>query len=460
MEDGKGYKLPETVPPVGLRCIKLWIPDDDYCLYALAGSVQYLTTWTAWERDQAKRGKEMAMAWWLAWQYTLENGWLNCGDENGEDEDMATTINNYVNCGGCGCNGDNIPTWLPPGGGNPVVITLPTTGDDFPNPPPPVSPVEPPEPYFPDDPIWEDRAAWEAERCRIANWGWRQVDSFFYNMEQADNRAVQMGAIIAVIVANAPAAIIGRLGYVALIEIAEALGILTGIVGGYSAFFQSLIDWWRSHQTEIVCWAYEAFDSESLATQIKTEALNDLVEEWEALPGWTTAIVEAAIGAMSNMILPGTMSLLFNFQPPPYFVPDIDCSLCGATGFNYELRDKDGGLIASHAAFTGQTITVPTGENAPGSGGGSLILLRFYNADMELKNVTGNLTGTTGHVNPTNSNHPFTVMYSINDGAQNVVLIGLNNPIPVPTEIDGYHHFYLHGLNPFSVTFVIDSIEA
>lgn len=461
MPDGKGYLIPTEPQPEGLRCIKLWIPDDDLYLYALAGSIQYLTTWRAWALDPGHNGRLAAAAWWAAWEYTQANGWLDCGDDTPPEEEEVTTINNYVTCGsGCGCGGgSDIPVYLPPGGGNPITIDFPTVGDENPIPPPPASPTEPPGPYFPDDPNWEDRATWEAARCRIANYGWRIIGNFLFNMEQVDNRIVSIGVILSIFLAYAPAYILARLGASQLLYLVAALGEITAVTGAWSAFWGHIKTWWEEHQVDIVCWAVAAFDASALSDTLLDEMTETLHDEWEALPGWTTAMVDAAVRALILVFNPGVASLLYNFTAPEYTTIEVDCAICGETEFFYELRDKDGGLISTHGAFTGATNTITELQNTPGSGGGSLILLRFYNADMELKNVTGNLTAVTGHNPPTNTNHPFTIQYSINDGPSNVVLIPLNNVIPVPTEIDGYHHFYIHGLDAFSVSFVIDSIS-
>lgn len=45
------------------RCLIVTIPNKDEYLYALMGSLDYLGTWVAWERDAAKRGRDAARAW-------------------------------------------------------------------------------------------------------------------------------------------------------------------------------------------------------------------------------------------------------------------------------------------------------------------------------------------------------------------------------------------------------------
>jgi len=463
MSKGKGYRLPEEPDPQDYYCLKVFIPKDEIYLYAFSGSFQYLSKWVAWEKDTTGRATIAAQRWKEAYQYTLDNGWLNCEADCPDcpEEDEMTTVINNINCGGCGCGGgssDTINVYNPPGNTN--CIPLPTTGDDEPIPPPPAQPTEPPEPYFPDDPNWENQTAWQEARCRIANWGWRLVNGVLEAIANANETSQQMGVILAFLVTVIPYSLFARISPSRLIAMLQAISGLANIIpSGLSDLFGEMRTWWQENQADIVCTAYNAFDSVAISDYIQDNIIPAIVDVLD-IEGWSDEAIEFASLIMSAFFSPGLMSLLWNFNAPGWATEDIDCSICGETEYNYELRDKDGGLIASHSAFTGQTVNVPTSENAPGSGGGSLILLRFYNAAMELKNVTGNLTSSTGHVNPTNANHPFTVQYSIQDGAQNVVLIGLNNPIPVPTAIAGYHQFYLHGLNQFQVSFVIDSISA
>ena len=61
--DGNGYLIPENPTPDELNCLLVFYPDDPLYLQALLGSISYLGTWTAWERDAAKRGRLAAAAW-------------------------------------------------------------------------------------------------------------------------------------------------------------------------------------------------------------------------------------------------------------------------------------------------------------------------------------------------------------------------------------------------------------
>jgi hypothetical protein len=103
---------------------------------ALLGSITYLGTWTAWERDVDKRGRYAALAWKDANERTINELSTGC-DGNCPDcdlcdmtadelrqliaeelEKMAINIVNNVGCGcGCGSNvggaADDIPDGIP-----------------------------------------------------------------------------------------------------------------------------------------------------------------------------------------------------------------------------------------------------------------------------------------------------------------------------------------------------------
>ncbi len=123
--DGNGYLIPDIPQPDNLRCVRVYVPDDPLYMAVLLGSITYLGTWTAWERDAEKRGSLAAIAWKDANDKTLDELSMGCDgdcpdcpecpdcelcdmtkDELKEiiEEIMTITINNNVCCGGCGSN--------------------------------------------------------------------------------------------------------------------------------------------------------------------------------------------------------------------------------------------------------------------------------------------------------------------------------------------------------------------
>ena len=82
MSGHPGYQL-----PVGdaytdeLACCLVFYPDKEEYRRALLGSLVYLSTWIAWERDEEKRGRDAARAWKDAVDETLECWNMACLEE-------------------------------------------------------------------------------------------------------------------------------------------------------------------------------------------------------------------------------------------------------------------------------------------------------------------------------------------------------------------------------------------
>lgn len=70
-----GYPLPEVVNPDGVKCIVVKLPDDPAYIHAFWGQMDELARWRAWDRDDAKTGKDAAS---VMWQYLT---WMeNCSE--------------------------------------------------------------------------------------------------------------------------------------------------------------------------------------------------------------------------------------------------------------------------------------------------------------------------------------------------------------------------------------------
>lgn len=59
----QAYIMPANPQPTGVRCIRVYVPDDPLYIAALWGSYEYLTTWLAWETDDSHLGKDAADVW-------------------------------------------------------------------------------------------------------------------------------------------------------------------------------------------------------------------------------------------------------------------------------------------------------------------------------------------------------------------------------------------------------------
>lgn len=59
----------------GTRCVEVRVPDDDAYMPVLAGLVAIATKWFNWQRDDLKRGTQIAKLWQLAY---IETDWGSC----------------------------------------------------------------------------------------------------------------------------------------------------------------------------------------------------------------------------------------------------------------------------------------------------------------------------------------------------------------------------------------------
>lgn len=73
--DGRGFPLPQNMNIEGYRCLLVYIPDDDQCLYNMHGAYHELTKWLNHEREETKSGVIMAETWKEAYELTMECGW-------------------------------------------------------------------------------------------------------------------------------------------------------------------------------------------------------------------------------------------------------------------------------------------------------------------------------------------------------------------------------------------------
>lgn len=83
------------------RCIIVSIPDKDEYMRAFLGSIDYLGTWVAWERDSAHRGRDAARAWKEANELT-RGCIMSCDDiitllTQIRDKDLCCPVDIYDN---------------------------------------------------------------------------------------------------------------------------------------------------------------------------------------------------------------------------------------------------------------------------------------------------------------------------------------------------------------------------
>jgi hypothetical protein len=98
---GKGYLLPSgDASEEELACCIVFYPARDEYRRALMGSLDYLATWIAWERDSEKRGQDAAASWKLANIQTWECCSMGfCDDLQTNLTDILAAITALECCG-------------------------------------------------------------------------------------------------------------------------------------------------------------------------------------------------------------------------------------------------------------------------------------------------------------------------------------------------------------------------
>ena len=85
----RAYLLPDDPNPDDLMCLQVWLPNDPAFVRALFGSLDYLASWIAWERDPAKTGAIAAASMKEANEQTYTR-WLTIGGCSEEIEPPYT----------------------------------------------------------------------------------------------------------------------------------------------------------------------------------------------------------------------------------------------------------------------------------------------------------------------------------------------------------------------------------
>ena len=77
-----GYPLPSgELGEDEIVCQLVYLPDRDEYWQALFAAIHFMSTWTAWERDDSKRGKDAAANWREAFEMTVECWRMACLDD-------------------------------------------------------------------------------------------------------------------------------------------------------------------------------------------------------------------------------------------------------------------------------------------------------------------------------------------------------------------------------------------
>lgn len=325
----KGYLLPpDPIADEEIACALVFYPDRDEYRRALIGSLSYLSTWLAWERDENKNGKIAAAAWKTALDLTLECWQMSCLD--GLIADVAA-IRQMMGLLAYCCDGTI--TYDPPTVVDPPFV--PGVGD-------------PPDNYG-ETPIadWDE---WTEYACYNAD---SYVD---YLIQQATSFASvsQTGAWTLGLVAGA-LALLSFTGIGLPVSFALASTVLFGLLQATSGTFDSVADDLEDARDDIRCAIMLGEDLESAVG----DAIGTGSAAWNLLYryvdyGSASSIIQS--GGYGDEYLPAQTSTDCNCDPTAdvhaVFTFDTDAQSWAITG-NASWNDLCDALVFAHGVPDG-----------------------------------------------------------------------------------------------------------
>lgn len=226
----KRYLLPANANPDTDRCVIVFIPDAPEYLRAFMGSLTFLGTWTAWERDPDHRAMIASQRWKQANMRTLQTlDILDCEliEELIEDGDMSINVNNNISCGGCGDCGQCL---------SPTSTYSPTPEQPQPDSIPPLQELPDtaptPENFPPEFPSFP---AYQEYRCAVSRQIAIDMRNTFSNMQTFSGLVGMGAAALAAYIASSSVVaglVTGLLG-VGLLS-AGAVWAIVGVLVGFT----------------------------------------------------------------------------------------------------------------------------------------------------------------------------------------------------------------------------------
>jgi hypothetical protein len=327
MGDGKGYLIPDNAQPDNLRCVRVYIPDDQLYLAVLIGSLSYLGTWAAWERDSLKRGSLAAQAWKDANERTFDEMHLSCGCDEPECEicemteeelrslisqelkKMSIVINNNTGCG-CGCDQTTI---IDNDGDAPIQIRPDDSG------------VNPP---YSQEPV----VTTDSNRCRAANYLADRAAFMMRSIGQFGDGANTVAAIVAllgtIITWLSPIPGDEIIATSALVVIAyQIVNALRSAEDFGFQRFEDLADDIENNMQELVCLLVDYGDASALGNSLQAW-INDKIDDIASETGMSFATSSAMKAVVNGLLGSGAINKFVDSigtVVPASFVPRYDC---------------------------------------------------------------------------------------------------------------------------------------
>lgn len=319
-----GYLIPDNPTPENLGCMLVFYPDDPLYSAALLGSLTFLGTWVAWEKDGTTRAKLAAEAWKEANEETM----ATCGQNIAEAmNNIADAIMNRPCC----------DTPVTVNIDTPITVTIPP--DDTGQPPniddtPIGDPnTDPPPNNYTDWPTYYD------DRCKASNWYADKIIEMIGKLENIGDVALVVSVVVAGITLFFPPAFIATIGTIALLGLAsDIIGI--GLRGDFSFnHLKTIADDMESDKEGLVCAIYKATTPLDMLDQA-VAWFNEKIDASSTALGWsagTTSSVKSFFNRYFGDYVVEWFESAFVDAVPVDYVPSVDCSSCGCQNYR-ELR--------------------------------------------------------------------------------------------------------------------------
>ena len=242
-----GYPLPDGV--LGndeIVCQLVFLPNRPEYWQAFLGAIGYMATWTAWERDASKRGKDAASNWREANELTMECWRMACLEELQDNVAAILALLGMKK----DCCDDNIVYFDAP---------IPTTE---------IVPDEGTEPdYYGETAVtdWDD---WKEHVCYNAN---IYVDNLKSISDEINS--VVTSAIVNIGIVAAALVLAAFVGLVFPVAYAEAAALVAGLLAGATILtFADTADDIETARSSIVC---ALLEGRSLADAVEDALSSD-----------------------------------------------------------------------------------------------------------------------------------------------------------------------------------------
>lgn len=448
---GRYLAPPDPYQNLETGCLKVYFPDDPFFFKALMGALSTLESRFIWDTggdiDAADHIEQVWLQHGELTRATQDSGCQDTAeceetiiDLTNQVQELEQQIEEYenmnitVNCNCCNTvNGIQLP--------NPA---------DY-----PCIPLNPDDPFDETVQTWDygdeippagydDWQSFIDDRCRAANWF---VDSYISMVGNLDlvERQLSIGGAVMDVAALVLAALPGPIGDWAgvavmvkwVVLIADGLADVVEDLEDLGDWMQTSVDAIEANKEELICAAYRMTTVEYLTEFFTTFFGGYISPDLVAAGADTTAVdfMRDLMTPLATWLANKAANGFANQNIPDDYVPSVVCTNC-QTGEVQVKSYANGGVVQETFDLD---IGVPVWVSAYRSDAyGPFMELRFYDDQdqpLALQTEQVRILETSGWLQHNIAQHPFTIQTKQTDGANYLVDIAINQPIPTPHDI-------------------------